>query len=529
MRKIVQCIVLLALVAGCSGQDATPSPTPAEQAAAPTTAPTVAPTVAPTLAPTAAPTTAPTRPPRPTATPQPAPAWTAEDERWAGRSIYFLLTDRFANGDPSNDGADGFGPDLADPRGWHGGDFQGVIDQLDYIKGMGFDAIWITPVTRQKSANAFHGYWQYDPYQIDPHLGSMDKLKELVAAAHERDMLVMIDVVPNHMGDFQPGSTAAPPFDDPSWYHNKGNIANYGNQQEVEQGDLLGLDDLNQENPATRAELLKWITWLRDETGLDGLRVDTAKHMPGDFLTEFNAAADTYSMGEVFNSFTGYVAPYSRQLDSVADYPFYEAAKESLGGSKPLQILQRVFADDGLYRNIHTVGTFLDNHDNERFLCLATGGPDDDKQAQLHQALAVMFTVRGIPIVYYGTEQGFAGCADPANREDMFAAFDPASETYAWLAKLNALRKAHPSLIRGSTADRYLDSDGWAFQRTSGDDTAVVCVNNVWRPYQFSAGELAGLPDGTVLTDALGGGSVTVEGGAIPCDLADKQVAVYVK
>ncbi len=517
MRIFTLMLLVLVLVACSTTQEATPAVTeaPVAQAATATVPPTAAPTAAPTVV--------------PTATPPPEPTFSADDQRWAGRSIYFVLTDRFANGDPANDGADGFGPDLSDPRGWHGGDFQGLIDQLDYIKGMGFDAIWITPVTKQKSANGFHGYWQYDPYQIDPHLGSLEQLQELVAAAHSRDMYVMLDVVPNHMGDFQPGSAAAPPFDNPSWYHNQGNIANYGNQTEVEQGDLLGLDDLNQENPATRAELLRWIAWLKEQTGFDGLRVDTLKHMPKDFLAEFDQAADTYTMGEVFSGDTGYVAPYSQATDAVVDYPFYYAAKDALANSKPIQSIQRLLAADGQYRNIHTTGTFLDNHDNARFLCLATGGPNDDKQAQLHQALAVLFTVRGLPIVYYGTEQGFAGCSDPANREDMFDAFDAGAPTYGWLATLNATRKAHPALMRGSSADRFVNADSWAFQRTSGDDTVVVCVNNAWRPNTFSASGLSDLPDGTTLTDALGGGSVTVQDGTIECALHDKQVAIYTK
>ena len=523
MRRIMLVLLLMVLVACSSSTSPTAAPTtaPTAIAQAQPTATQPATPIPPTIAPTSVPATA---------TPSTEVVFSADDERWVGRSIYFLMTDRFSNGDSSNDGADGFGPDVADPRGWHGGDFQGVINQLDYIKGMGFDAIWITPVTKQKSEYAFHGYWQYDPYQIDPHLGDMAKLKELVDQAHQRDMLVMIDVVPNHMGDFLPGSIAAPPFDDPTWYHNKGNIQNYGNQQEVEQGDLLGLDDLNQENPATRAELLKWIAWLKSETGLDGLRVDTAKHMPKDFLKEFDEAAQTFTLGEVFSSDPGYVAPYTQYMDSVLDYAFYASAKEVFVGTKTMKILQRYFQNsDSTYRNVHTVGTFLDNHDNERFLCIATGGPNDDKQAQLHNALAVMFAVRGIPVVYYGTEQAFDGCKDPANREDMFDSFNAESPTYQWLTKLNQIRKAHPALIRGNTADRYIDDDGWAFQRTSGDDTVVVCANNTWKAIEYKPTRITGIADGTVLTDALSGNQMSVKSGEMTCSLQPKQVAIWTK
>ncbi len=519
LRRLV-CMILLALtLVACGGAPAAVTPSlPAATATSLAAAPTPSATVAP----------APTASAVATSTPLTEPTFTASDELWVGRSIYFIMTDRFSNGEPSNDNAAGFASDRSDPRRWHGGDFQGVIDQLDYIKGMGFDAIWITPVTLQRSPNAFHGYWQYDLYQIDPHLGTLADLQRLVEQAHQRDMLVMIDVVPNHTGDFLPGSHAAPPFDDPSWYHNRGNIENYGDQQEVEQGDLLGLDDLNQENPATRAELLKWIDWLHSATGLDGLRVDTAKHLPKDFLGAFDAAASTHTMGEVFSNDVDYVADYTNYLDAVIDYPFYNAAKLALLGGNPLQNIQRLFERDALYRNVHTNGTFLDNHDVERFMCLATGGPDDNKLAQLHQALAVLFTVRGIPIVYYGTEQQFAGCKDPNNREDMFDSFDAASPTYAWLTQLNSVRKAHPALTRGAAADRFIDAGGWAFQRTSGADTVVVCVNNLWDAKSFVAAGLTDLPDGTQLSDALGSGMVTVSGGSLTCDMQPKQVAVFV-
>ena len=512
--------LLLALV-GCS--TTTTQPTTAAIDPAPATA-LPRDTVAPTLWLTATQMI--------TQTNQPAvaePVFTASDKRWVGRSIYFIMTDRFSNGDPANDDAAGFNSDRADPRRWHGGDFRGIINQLDYIEGMGFDAIWITPVTRQRSVHAYHGYWQHDFYAIDPHFGTLEELKQLVEAAHERDMLVMLDVVPNHTGDFIPGVQAAPPFDDPSWFHNQGNIKNYGNQQEVEQGDLLGLDDIAQENPAARAELLNWIAWLRTETGVDGLRVDTAKHMPKDFLAEFDAAAATHSMAEVFSGDVEYVAPYSYVLDAVTDFPLYEGFKAGLATSQPLQNVQQVLARDAAYRNVHTNGTFIDNHDVERFMCLATGGPDQDKQAQLHQALAVLFTVRGIPIVYYGTEQQLAGCKDPANREDLFELFDPESPTYGWLSTLNSVRKAHPALTQGTSADRFIDANGWAFQRSYAEDTVVVCVNNSWQPNTFAASELADLPDGTQLSDALGASSVQVVNGAVACELGPRQVAVYTR
>ncbi|MFD3163035.1 alpha-amylase family glycosyl hydrolase [Herpetosiphon sp. NSE202] len=527
MKKLLSGMLLAGIIVGCGGQ-ATPTsvPAPATSQASPTTQalnPTATTEITPSVV--ANQTTPTPLPSKPT-----APIFTADDERWAGRSIYFIMTDRFANGDPSNDNADGFASDRNDPRRWHGGDFRGIIQRLDYIKGMGFGAIWITPVSKQNSINAYHGYWQYDPYQIDPHFGTLEELRELVSEAHKRDMLVMLDVVPNHMGDFLPGSKAAPPFDDPTWYHNKGNIQNYGNQQEVEDGDLLGLDDLDQDNPATRAELLKWIAWLKSETGLDGMRVDTAKHLPKDFLREFDQAANTFSLAEVFSSDAGYVAPYSEYNDAILDYPLHSAFKESLVGGRTLLVIQRVLENaDATYRNVHVNGTFLDNHDNERFLCVATGGPDDQKATQLQQALAVLYSLRGIPIVYYGTEQELSGCKDPFNREDAFELDSTATPLYQWISQLNQLRQAHPALQRGSLESRSKADDGWAFQRTAGNDTVVVCINNTWKPLEVAVTGLTEIADGEVLTDALGGGELSVKGGAMNCALQPKQVMIYTR
>src|SRR5438445_3464392 len=114
---------------------------------------------------------------------------------WHGRSIYFVVTDRFANGDTTNDAAGGYTADLADPKAWHGGDLRGLIDRLDYIAGMGFTGIWITPIIEQHDAHAYHGYWGWDWSRVDGHLGELATLHELVQQAHARGIAVMIDTV----------------------------------------------------------------------------------------------------------------------------------------------------------------------------------------------------------------------------------------------------------------------------------------------------------------------------------------------
>lgn len=448
---------------------------------------------------------------------------------WQEKSIYFIMTDRFANGDITNDNYGGFNADKNDPRKYHGGDFQGIINQLDYIKNMGFTAIWITPVTMQKSANAYHGYWTYDFYSVDGHLGTMDKLKELVQKAHAKNISVMLDVVANHTGDFQPGGYAKAPFDQYDWYHHNGDTQDWNDQWWVENGDIAGLDDLNHENPATADELKNWISWLVRTTGVDGLRVDTVKHVPKWFWREFDGAANTFTIGEVYHGDPAYVGDYTNYLDAVLDFPMYYTIKNVFGQDQSMYQIRDRYAQDGKYKNPLTNGLFIDNHDVPRFLNEASGKPGQswDKWPQLKAALGFIFTSRGIPIVYQGTEQGFSGGADPYNREDMV--FNANHELYNYIAKLNFIRNTHAALRKGSQKEKWVDDTFYAFQRSYGGDEVIVMINNAWSSQNRTVPNLDQLANGTKLNNSLGTDSVVVNNGSITATLGPKEVKIFVK
>ncbi len=452
---------------------------------------------------------------------------------WTRQSIYFILTDRFADGDTSNNNYGGFATNRSVATQWHGGDFQGIINKLDYIKGMGFTAIWITPVQMQRSVNAYHGYWTYDFYGVDGHLGSMALLQSLVSQAHTKGIYVMLDVVANHTGDFQPSTYAAAPFNQYSWYHHNGNVQNYNDQWWVENGDVAGLDDLDQGNAAAATELRNWISWLRTTTGVDGLRVDTVKHVAKSFWSGFDSAANTFTIGEVYNGDPAYVADYTNYLDAVLDFPMYYTINNVFARDQDMSQIAARFNDDYRYKNKYTNGVFIDNHDVNRFLCDATGRPGAnwDKWPQLQAALGFAMTIRGIPIVYYGTEQGYGGCADPANREDMIdaAKFNTSSGLYTYIQKLNSIKRGHRALQDGSQQEKYVTSSFYAFQRSYSGDEAVVCINNSWGNQTINIPNLANLPNGTVLTDRMNGGTVTVNNATIPCSMTAKQVRIYTK
>jgi len=416
---------------------------------------------------------------------------------WRGRSIYFVMTDRFANGDPANDDADGFAADRAARAAWHGGDLQGVIDRLDYIAGMGFDGIWLTPIVRQHARRGYHGYWAWDWSQLDPHLGDLAKLHELIAAAHARGIAVMIDTVANHTGPYDYTSVS---FPDAAMYHHNGGITDYGDQLQVENNDLSNLDDLDQAHPVVRQRLLEHVRWLVHDAGADGLRVDTVKHVPLEFWRDYVAAASTFTLGEVFDGRIDTVAPYSHVLSATLDYPLFFALRDVFAKGGSARQLGGVFARDDAYGDPALSGVFVDNHDQRRFLCDATG----DKLQRLRLALAFALTARGIPIVYYGTEQGFASCTD--NREDLFDAAATEAPLYRYLQQLHAIRAQHPALRVGVQRERWQDDTAYAFERTLADSTdgAIVGFNLSGGARTLSLQHLR-IPAGTELVDALGG------------------------
>jgi alpha-amylase len=230
-----------------------------------------------------------------------------------------LLTDRFA--------LDGGGTArcITDDRKYCGGSYRGIINKLDYIQNLGFDAIWISPIVANIEAvtiygEAYHGYWAQDIYKLNPHFGSADDLLALSDELHKRDMYLMVDVVTNHFGP--PNSSASPtsydyfnPFNQSSYFHPYCLIHDYNNQTDVEQcwlGDAnMPLADLNTENPLVFGTFYTWIRSLVQEYGIDGLRIDTVKHVRKDFWPAFAAFSGVYTVGEVYHGDTAYVKDYT--------------------------------------------------------------------------------------------------------------------------------------------------------------------------------------------------------------------------
>lgn len=413
------------------------------------------------------------------------------------QQFYFVMTDRFANGDTTNDDG-GLGSDRLtsgfDPTNsgfYHGGDLRGIIEKLDYIAELGTTAIWITPPFTnqpvQGDSAGYHGYWITDFTQIDPHFGTEEDFRELIAQAHDRGMKVYLDVITNHTADaityaeneYTYKETADAPYTDsqanvvdvsalagdesfpeldatssfpytpenssvtkvPDWlndvtlYHNRGNSTWVG--ESVTFGDFDGLDDLMTEDPEVVHGMIDiYSAWAA--MGVDGFRIDTVKHVNSEFWEEWTAGIsataddDFFMFGEVYDADPKILSKYARttDMDAVLDFGFQDAVMGFANGGTA-KGLATLFAQDSMYVSPDSspadLPTFLGNHDMGRVGYLTNGEPKADRVQFAHELL---FTMRGQPVIYYGDEQGFAGSGgDKAARQSLFSTQVPAFQS----------------------------------------------------------------------------------------------------
>lgn len=482
--------------------------------------------------------------------------------------FYFLMLDRFANGNPANDKG---GEPLekndsrrdimrhgywAENEGfYHGGDLEGLTQKLDYLKNMGITAIWMSPVMKnqnvqgmgrlQDHSSGYHGYWVLDFTAVDPHLGNEQDFANLVKEAHKREMKVFIDIITNHTADlisyrecgdcpyrsvedypyareyrgkelnkgfvdgdlseqnfaklkdsnyaytpFQrepPGAIKKPDWlNDITLYHNRGNSTFSG--ESIQKGDFYGLDDLMTEHPRVVQGMIEiykdWIAKYK----IDGFRVDTVKHVNIEFWQQFVPAIKAfakeqgvenfYIFGEVFTGNQKELAYYIRegQMDSVLDFAFHGAAKGSFADAAQAEAFKRTFSFDDIYRTHSSpqrMMTFISNHDIGRIGHFIDSQPLEEtiKLKRSRLAHAALIFSRGVPVIYYGDEQGFTGHGgDKLARQDMFPSkvdvyndnnllgtkkttkddnFDSNHPLYQSIKSFTEIYHAHPGLRRG--------------------------------------------------------------------------------
>lgn len=327
--------------------------------------------------------------------------------------IYFILTDRFYDGDIDNN----YDVDKNNPKKRHGGDLRGIIQKLDYIKSLGTTAIWITPIMKNEK-DGYHGYWIEDFYEVDPHLGTLEDMKELVKKSHDMDMKVILDYVVNHTGYNSPW------LDDENykdWFNENKAISNWSNQEEVENGWLAGLPDLNFSNVEVREYFIENALWWIGQTGIDGMRLDTVKHVPRDFWSEFverisDKYPDFFFLGEVWSENVRYFKSYSDTgITGMTNYPLYKGIITTFREYGNTNNLKTAIREDSNFTNPSMNGIFIDNHDNIRFPSIHRNNPVEYHK----QALTFIMSYPAIPVIYYGNEIGMEGHDDPDNRRDM--------------------------------------------------------------------------------------------------------------
>ncbi len=426
-------------------------------------------------------------------------------EEWKSRSIYQLLTDRFARS--SDTGHCNYSQ-------YCGGNYRGLINKLDYIKGMGFDAIWISPII-ENTEGSYHGYHFTNLYNLNYHFGSEDDFKELVKTCHSKDIWVMVDVVANHAGPVGTDFGRINPFNRAEHYHDWCEINNWRNQWEVENCRLCGLPDLKQENDWVTQKLLEWIHDLVQKYNLDGIRIDTIMEVPKWFWDKFRASAGVFQIGEAFDGNPGYVADYQNHLDSVFNYPLYYTIKSSFCGSFR-NLEGYLFNTRSVFPAPEYMATFVENHDNPRWL------HDCGDRAKFTNAVIFSLVWEGIPVFYYAGEQYYAGGADPNNREPLWDNYNTKSTLYQLLGKANALRKKVQIWNYGIT-QRYANDNFYAFTRGN----VLACFTNV-QSSQYTI-TYHDFKDGDKLCNVLyDGDCVTVSGRNININMGDYP-KLYVK
>ena len=379
---------------------------------------------------------------------------------------------------------------------------------------MGFNAIWISPIV-ENTDNSYHGYHMTNLYNLNSHFGSEDDFKNLITQCHNRDIWVMVDVVANHVGPIGTDYSRINPFNLAEHYHDYCDINNWEDQWQIENCRLSGLPDLKQENEWVTQTLLDWISELVKRYNIDGLRIDTIMEVPKWFWDSFRNYAGVFQIGEAFKGEINYVADYQNHLDSVFNYPLYYTIQNSFCGS--FRNLEGYwFNSRPIYPAPQYVATFVENHDNPRFLNRC------NDRSKFTNAAIFSLLWEGIPVFYYGGEQYYSGGADPNNREPLWDNYNTGTELYRLLGVANNLRKTK-QIWNYDIIQRYADDNFYAFTR--GDVLACFTnTNSLTRDITFHS-----FNEGDKLCNVLYyDDCVAVLGGKITINMGDYP-KVYVK
>ncbi|PYH42944.1 alpha-amylase [Aspergillus saccharolyticus JOP 1030-1] len=434
----------------------------------------------------------------------------ATTQQWKSRTIYQTMTDRFALTAGTTAAACNTTAGL-----YCGGTWRGTIDKLDYIQGMGFDAVMISPIIqnidgRASYGEAYHGYWPNDLYSLNSRFGTHQDLLDLSAAVHARGMYLMMDTVINNMAYMTAGKDPATnidyatltPFNSSSYYHSYCEISNWNNYTQAQlcqTGDeIVALPDLYTEHEAVQDLLVDWAKQVIATYSIDGLRIDAAKSVNPSFLTTFHDRVGTFMTGEVFEQNASVVCDYQNHyLPSLPNFPLYYTILDAFTRGNPSALFQRIALVQDLCTDVPAMPTFIENHDVDRFAFA------NDDLTLAKNAITFEMLYDGIPWVYQGQEQHLNGSyAGTHNREALWeTGYNTGSELYVLISKLNRLRKhayqLDPNYIDLQTVPLYQGGSELGFWKGAFGRQVVMLLStqgstgsayNVTLPMTYGAG-----------------------------------------
>jgi glycosidase len=432
--------------------------------------------------------------------------------------IYLVMPDRFSNGDTSNDSIPEYSDYLSKTpnQARAGGDLQGMINRLDYLRDLGITAIWPTPLVENNTFRSYHGYAATDFYKIDPRLGNNELYKKFVSEAHKRDIKVILDHVANHFSDDHIWMKNPPTK---NWTngtkenhlnanHNKmiftDLYADSSTIKHVEQGWFVStMPDLNQENPFVDNYIIQNTIWWMEYANLDGIREDTHPYNNQKFMSKWartvlNEFSSINIVGEVWTGDPAFLAGYqkdtflprsfSTNIPSLTDFGLRDVFVRYLLGQNNLYHFFELLSKDYLYKDPSNLVTFADNHDVARVMFYAK-----DNIAKAKNVYTILFTTRGIPQIFYGSEIGLVGTDDHGELRipfpggfpgDQRNAFEPSGRTdnengiFNHIKKLISIRKKLPALTDGKLIHFPPSRNVYVYFRVLNNQKVMIIIND---------------------------------------------------
>lgn len=477
---------------------------------------------------------------------------------WRDTVLYYVVVDRFKNGDPANDGPVMDVPELSQRANWQGGDLRGVLETIEsgYFDELGVNCLWLSPLNRQPASaeveysppnrtySGYHGYWPTREDEIDPRFGTSDDLRAVVVAAHRRGIRVILDYVAAHVHESHPLFAAHR-----DWF---GEVELPDGRMNIKLFDEFRLTTwfdtfLPRFDFENSREALEHMTdnavWWMTEFGLDGFRQDATKHIPHAFwrtLTrklrlqvEIPRGRRIFQVGETISG-RDLVLEYARggELDGQFDFPLYWPTRTVLGAGRDAMsdLANAMQQSIDFYGPEPMISALIGNHDVSRFMAYADGdldgtmsadeerdfGFENDVQADTPEAFeraalafAFLLTQPEIPMIYYGDEAGITGALDPDNRRMMI--FDGLPESQSRLrttvSQLARLRHDHPAFWNGGFLTLSVDSEMWIYARVNFDEIVIVALNRALEGFNASITlpETLLVRSGAPITDLLTG------------------------